>query len=57
VERCVDRVVQLIVERQPEALLPGFVRGLFVLENTVGTWLGDWFLRRRFGVGLPETED
>jgi NAD(P)-dependent dehydrogenase (short-subunit alcohol dehydrogenase family) len=57
VERCVDRIIQLIVQRQPEALLPGFVRSLFVLENTVGTWLGDWFLRRRFGVGLPGPGD
>jgi dehydrogenase/reductase SDR family member 7B len=48
VERCVDRVINLIVRRQPEALMPGIVRPLLALEQTVGSWLGDWFIRRRF---------
>jgi NAD(P)-dependent dehydrogenase (short-subunit alcohol dehydrogenase family) len=51
VEKCVDRVIQLIVKRQAEALLPGIVRPLLALEQTVGTWLGDWFIGRRVGVG------
>jgi NAD(P)-dependent dehydrogenase (short-subunit alcohol dehydrogenase family) len=48
VEKCVDRVVELIVKRRPEALLPGIVRPLLALEQTVGSWLGDWFISRRF---------
>jgi NAD(P)-dependent dehydrogenase (short-subunit alcohol dehydrogenase family) len=48
VEKCVDRVVRLIVRRQREALLPGFVRPLLGLDEAVGGWLGDWFLGSRF---------
>jgi NAD(P)-dependent dehydrogenase (short-subunit alcohol dehydrogenase family) len=47
VERCVDRIIRLIVKRQAEALLPGIVRPLLALEQTFGTWLGDWFIARR----------
>jgi NAD(P)-dependent dehydrogenase (short-subunit alcohol dehydrogenase family) len=49
VEKCVDRVIGLIVHRQAEALLPGIVRPLLAVEQTLGTWVGDWFIRRRFG--------
>jgi NAD(P)-dependent dehydrogenase (short-subunit alcohol dehydrogenase family) len=48
VEKCVDRIVRLIVRRQREALLPGFVRPLLALDQAVGGWLGDWFLGRSF---------
>jgi NAD(P)-dependent dehydrogenase (short-subunit alcohol dehydrogenase family) len=48
IETCVDRIVGLILQRQPEALLPGIVRPLLAIDNLVGTWLGDRWLTRRF---------
>jgi NAD(P)-dependent dehydrogenase (short-subunit alcohol dehydrogenase family) len=48
VEKCVDRIVRLLVRRKREALLPGFVRPLLGLDEAIGGWLGDWFLGRRF---------
>lgn len=48
VEKCVDRLIQLIIQRRREALLPGFVRPLFALDEAVGGWLGDWFLSSQF---------
>jgi NAD(P)-dependent dehydrogenase (short-subunit alcohol dehydrogenase family) len=55
VEKCVDRIVRLIVHRRPEALLPGFVAPLLALDQIVGTWLGDRFLSRRFASApLPD---
>jgi hypothetical protein len=51
VEKCVDRIVRLILRRRREALLPGFVRPLLALDEAVGGWLGDWFLGRRFDPG------
>jgi NAD(P)-dependent dehydrogenase (short-subunit alcohol dehydrogenase family) len=51
VEKCVDRIVRLIVRRRREALLPGFVRPLFALDEAVGGWLGDWYIGSRFKSG------
>jgi NAD(P)-dependent dehydrogenase (short-subunit alcohol dehydrogenase family) len=48
VEAVVDSVLDLIVRRRAEALLPPAVRLLFAVEGVVGTWLGDRWLRRRF---------
>jgi NAD(P)-dependent dehydrogenase (short-subunit alcohol dehydrogenase family) len=48
VERCVERIVGLIVKRKPEALLPGFVGPLLALDKVLGPWLGDWFIGRQF---------
>jgi NAD(P)-dependent dehydrogenase (short-subunit alcohol dehydrogenase family) len=48
VDKCVDRIVRLLVKRRREALLPGFVRPLLALDEAVGGWLGDWFLGSRF---------
>jgi NAD(P)-dependent dehydrogenase (short-subunit alcohol dehydrogenase family) len=48
VEKCVDRIVRLLVKRKPEALLPGIVWPLLALDAAVGPWLGDWFVARRF---------
>jgi NAD(P)-dependent dehydrogenase (short-subunit alcohol dehydrogenase family) len=54
VEKCVDRIVRLLVKRRPESLLPGFVRPLLALDNAVGTWLGDWVIGKFFArSGLP----
>jgi dehydrogenase/reductase SDR family member 7B len=49
VERCVDRIVRLIVERRAEALLPGFVRPLIALDQALGGRLGDAYLGGKFG--------
>jgi NAD(P)-dependent dehydrogenase (short-subunit alcohol dehydrogenase family) len=55
VEKCVDRIVRLIVRRKPEALLPGIVSPLLVLDQLVGPWLGDRWITRRFAQApLPE---
>jgi NAD(P)-dependent dehydrogenase (short-subunit alcohol dehydrogenase family) len=48
VQRCVDRLVRLIVQRQAEALLPAFVGPLLALDQATGGWLGDRLLARRF---------
>ncbi|MFQ3592958.1 MAG: hypothetical protein SNJ82_07175, partial [Gemmataceae bacterium] len=47
VELVVDKIVQLIERRWPETLLPAFVGPLLALDDLIGTWLGDRFLRRR----------
>jgi NAD(P)-dependent dehydrogenase (short-subunit alcohol dehydrogenase family) len=55
VEKIVDRVVQLIVKRQAEALIPGFVGSLLTLDRMLGPALGDRFIRRQFRkYPLPE---
>ena len=51
VDKCVDRIVGVILRRRREALLPGFVRPLLALDEAVGGWLGDWFLGRHFDPG------
>ncbi|MCC6418935.1 MAG: SDR family oxidoreductase [Gemmataceae bacterium] len=48
VEKCVDRVVRLIVKRRAETLLPWFAGPLFALDRVFGTWIGNFLLRRRF---------
>jgi NAD(P)-dependent dehydrogenase (short-subunit alcohol dehydrogenase family) len=47
-DRCIDRLVRLLVRRQHEALLPGFVRPLLAFEQLLGGALGDGLLIRRF---------
>jgi NAD(P)-dependent dehydrogenase (short-subunit alcohol dehydrogenase family) len=55
VEKCVDRIIRLIVKRKPEALLPGFVAPMLALDQIIGPWLGDRIIRRRFDQApLPE---
>jgi NAD(P)-dependent dehydrogenase (short-subunit alcohol dehydrogenase family) len=55
VEKCVDRIIKLIVKRRPEALLPGFVGPLLALDQIIGPWLGDRIISRRFArAPLPE---
>jgi NAD(P)-dependent dehydrogenase (short-subunit alcohol dehydrogenase family) len=48
VERCVDRIVNLIVKRRTEALLPRFVRPLIALDQVFGGRLGDAYLGGKF---------
>ncbi|HEY7315538.1 MAG TPA: SDR family oxidoreductase [Gemmataceae bacterium] len=47
-EKCVDRVVRLIVKRRPHALLPAFVSPLLALDEITGGRLGDWYLGGKF---------
>ena len=47
-EKCVDRVVQLIVRRRKEALLPGFVGPLLHMDRSIGGLIGDLVLRKSF---------
>lgn len=48
VEKCVDRILRLIVKRKAQALLPAFVGPLLALDQAFNGWLGDRFLARRF---------
>jgi NAD(P)-dependent dehydrogenase (short-subunit alcohol dehydrogenase family) len=48
-ERCVDRIVGLIVRRRAEALLPAFVRPLIALDELFAGRLGDAYLGGKFG--------
>jgi NAD(P)-dependent dehydrogenase (short-subunit alcohol dehydrogenase family) len=48
VERCVDRIVRLLVKRRRQANLPWFVEPLFWLDEIVGRVIGDAILRWKF---------
>jgi NAD(P)-dependent dehydrogenase (short-subunit alcohol dehydrogenase family) len=48
VEKCVDRVVRLIVKRRAQAVIPWFVGPLLVLDQLAGCWIGDWVLQMKF---------
>jgi NAD(P)-dependent dehydrogenase (short-subunit alcohol dehydrogenase family) len=48
VEKCVDRVVRLIVKRRAKALLPAFIGPLLWLDQAVGCLIGDAILRWKF---------
>jgi NAD(P)-dependent dehydrogenase (short-subunit alcohol dehydrogenase family) len=48
VERCVDRIVRLIVKRKRQALLPAFTGPLLWLDEIVGRWIGDTILAAKF---------
>src|SRR5262245_6493297 len=48
VEKCVDRIVRLIVRRRAEALLPWYAGPLLALDRLVGSWIGNTVLARRF---------
>lgn len=48
VEKCVDRVIRLIVKRRREALLPWFAGPLLVIDRLLGNVLGDRILARNF---------
>jgi NAD(P)-dependent dehydrogenase (short-subunit alcohol dehydrogenase family) len=44
VEKCVDRVVNLIIKRKPQALLRAFLSPLLALDEVTGGRIGDWYL-------------
>src|SRR5262249_5726169 len=48
VEKCVDRVIKLIVKRQKEAFLPWFIGPLLHMDQSIGGVIGDLVLRNRF---------
>jgi NAD(P)-dependent dehydrogenase (short-subunit alcohol dehydrogenase family) len=48
IEKCVDRIVRLIVRRQREILLPGFARALIGIDRLLGRGLGDRVLGWKF---------
>jgi NAD(P)-dependent dehydrogenase (short-subunit alcohol dehydrogenase family) len=53
VEKCVDRLIRLIVRRRAEALLPAFTGPLLALDRVLGSWLGNALLRYNYP---PELE-
>lgn len=48
VEKCVDRVVRLLVKRRPQALLPWISWPLLAVDQMTGLRLGDWILSMSF---------
>jgi NAD(P)-dependent dehydrogenase (short-subunit alcohol dehydrogenase family) len=52
VEKCVDRIVRLLVKRRAQALLPAFTGPLLTLDDMVRRWIGDYILAWKFP---PET--
>jgi NAD(P)-dependent dehydrogenase (short-subunit alcohol dehydrogenase family) len=48
VERCVDRIMRLIVKRKRQTLMPWFTGPLLVLDEMMGRVLGDRILLRKF---------
>lgn len=48
VEKCVDRVIRLIVKRKRQALLPWFAGPLLVVDELLGRVIGDRILMRKF---------
>ncbi len=48
VEKCVDRVVHLIVKRKRQALLRAFLSPLLAFDEITGGRLGDWYLGGKF---------
>jgi NAD(P)-dependent dehydrogenase (short-subunit alcohol dehydrogenase family) len=53
VEKCVDRLMRLIVQRRAEVMLPGFMGPMLVLDRILGSWIGNRLLRYNFP---PELE-
>ena len=52
VEKCVDRLVNLIVKRKSQALLPAFTGPLLVVDRMLGSCVGDALLRYNFPPAL-----
>jgi NAD(P)-dependent dehydrogenase (short-subunit alcohol dehydrogenase family) len=48
VERCVDRIIRLIVKRKRQALMPAFIGPLLVIDEMLGRVIGDRILLRKF---------
>jgi NAD(P)-dependent dehydrogenase (short-subunit alcohol dehydrogenase family) len=48
VEKCVDRIIHLIVRRRAQINLPARVGPLLILDRMIGNLIGNFILRRRF---------
>lgn len=48
VEKCVDRVIRLLVKRRRQALLPAFSGPMLQVDDVLGQRIGDWILGRCF---------
>src|SRR5262249_28702836 len=48
VEKCVDRIIRLIVKRRPQANLPWFMGPLLWLDQMLACWIGNAILRYKF---------
>jgi NAD(P)-dependent dehydrogenase (short-subunit alcohol dehydrogenase family) len=48
VEKCVDRIVRLIVKRKRQALVPWFAGPMLVIDEMLGRWMGNDLLIRNF---------
>lgn len=48
VEKCVDRVIHLIIKRTAQALMSPFVSPFLALDEITGGRLGDWYLGGKF---------
>lgn len=53
VEKCVDRIIRLILRRRPQANLPWFMGPLLWLDQILACWIGNTILRYKFP---PERE-
>lgn len=53
VEKCVDRIIKLLVRRRGRMLLPGYVGPLLWLDYIVGRLIGDFILRYKFPPDHP----
>jgi len=52
VEKAVDRIIEVIVKRKREALLPWFATPFLIVDQLLDRRLGDRLLARRFGAGF-----
>jgi NAD(P)-dependent dehydrogenase (short-subunit alcohol dehydrogenase family) len=48
VEKCVKRIIRMIVKRRRQALLPAFTGPLMTLDDMLGRRIGDWILAWQF---------
>lgn len=48
VEKCVERIIRLLVKRKRQALMPWFTGPLLVIDEILGRVIGDRILLRRF---------
>jgi NAD(P)-dependent dehydrogenase (short-subunit alcohol dehydrogenase family) len=48
VEKCVDRIIRLIIKRRAQANLPAFMGPLLWLDQIVACWIGNLILRYKF---------
>ena len=53
VEKCVDRIIRLIVKRRRQALMPWFTGPLLVIDEILGRAIGNRILTRRFPPDSP----